>query len=119
MKRRFAWAPLIGLGLVGAAAGETSRIERRDGSIVMRRGRGVRGRPVPGGVAGLGPGDHRPGTDPLPPAGRHSRWRLRWIRGVPGVDQRSSAAADGLEPQTELSRAVLKALDSPADATVG
>ena len=53
MKRRFAWAPLIGLGLVGSAGGETSRIERRDGSIVMRRGRGLRGRPLSGRVARL------------------------------------------------------------------
>ena len=34
MRFRFAWAPLIGLGLVGSAGGETSRIERRDGSII-------------------------------------------------------------------------------------
>jgi hypothetical protein len=34
MKRRFAWVLLIGLGLVGAAAGEVSRIELRDGSII-------------------------------------------------------------------------------------
>jgi hypothetical protein len=34
MKRRFAWVLLIGLGLVGAAAGEASRIELRDGSII-------------------------------------------------------------------------------------
>jgi hypothetical protein len=34
MKRRFAWVLLIALGLVGAAAGEASRIELRDGSII-------------------------------------------------------------------------------------
>jgi len=34
MKSRFAWALLIGLGLVGPAAGEASRIELRDGSII-------------------------------------------------------------------------------------
>ena len=34
MKSRFAWVLLIGLGLVGAAAGELSRIELRDGSII-------------------------------------------------------------------------------------
>jgi hypothetical protein len=34
MKSRFAWVLLIGLGLVGTAAGEASRIELRDGSII-------------------------------------------------------------------------------------
>ena len=34
MTSRFAWVLLIGLGLVGAAAGEASRIELRDGSII-------------------------------------------------------------------------------------
>jgi len=34
MKSRFAWVLLIGLGLVGAAARETSRSELRDGSII-------------------------------------------------------------------------------------
>jgi hypothetical protein len=34
MKSRFAWVLLIGLGLVGAAAGEASRIELRDGSVI-------------------------------------------------------------------------------------
>ena len=34
MRSRFAWVLLIGLGLVGAAAGEASRIELSDGSII-------------------------------------------------------------------------------------
>ena len=35
MKNRYAWVLLIGLGLVGAAAaGEASRIELRDGSVI-------------------------------------------------------------------------------------
>jgi hypothetical protein len=34
MKRRFVWVLLIGLGLLGAAAGEASRIELRDGSVI-------------------------------------------------------------------------------------
>ena len=34
MKSRFAWVLLMGLGLVGAAVGEASRIELRDGSII-------------------------------------------------------------------------------------
>ena len=34
MKSRFAWVLLMGLGLVGAAAGEASRIELRDGSVM-------------------------------------------------------------------------------------
>ena len=34
MKSRFAWVLLMGLGLVGAAAGELSRIDLRDGSIM-------------------------------------------------------------------------------------
>ena len=34
MKSRFARVLLMGLGLVGAAVGEASRIELRDGSII-------------------------------------------------------------------------------------
>jgi len=34
MKSRFAWVLLMGLGLVGPAAGEASRIELRDGSVI-------------------------------------------------------------------------------------
>jgi hypothetical protein len=34
MKSRFAWALLVSVGLTGTAAGETSRIELRDGSVI-------------------------------------------------------------------------------------
>ena len=38
MKSRFAWVLLIGLGLVGAAGGELSRIELRDVYIISGEG---------------------------------------------------------------------------------
>jgi hypothetical protein len=117
MKSRFAWVLLMALGLVGAAAGELSRIELRDGSVISGEVVGFADdrylveSPALGRVSidqsqirSLQPGDAA--------GGGVSGW---WVR---RADPRSSAA-DWVEPQTEVSRAVLQAIDSPADATIG
>ena len=118
MKSRFAWVLLMGLGLVGAAAGEASRIELRDGSVISGEvvgfadGRYLVESPALGRVSidqaqirSLQPGGAADG-------GASEAWVRR-------SDQRSSAAAGWLQPQTGVIRSVLTAVHSPADVIVG
>jgi hypothetical protein len=118
MKSRFPWVLLIGLGLVGAAVGETGRIGLPDGSIISGEVVGFAdGRyPIESPALGRVSIDQSQIRSLQPGGAAGGGASESWVR---RADQRSLAAPDWLQPQTGVIRSVLTAIDSPADAIVG